>query len=160
MREASSAAIDVEEAIRRLAQEPTPPDDLLRRLREALAVARRMRDHLGTLVALAQERPRDAGPIPAILERAADHLDDAADALNSREPREPRAGDFELDDLLRELDDHLAQLSRQRRGEIAAGAGATALREALVEVAGARHALRAVVSDSKLLVEEACGLTS
>jgi uncharacterized membrane protein YccC len=158
LREASSAAIDVEEAIRRLAQEPTPPDDLLRRLREALAVARRMRDHLGTLVALAQERPRDAGPIPAILERAADHLDDAADALNSREPREPRAGDF--DDLLRELDDHLAQLSRQRRGEIAAGAGATALREALVEVASARHALRAVVSDAKLLVEKACGLTS
>jgi uncharacterized membrane protein YccC len=143
--EASSAAAEVEESVLRLAQEPAPPGELLRRLREATAIARRLRDYLGTLGALAKEEPVDAGPIPAILERVADHLD------------APEKNDFELDDLLRELDDHLSALCRRRRAELADGAGAdasTSLREALVEVAGARHALHALASDAERLTEE------
>ncbi|MCW2860122.1 MAG: hypothetical protein JWP48_1830 [Actinoallomurus sp.] len=155
LREASAAAVDVEESLTRLTQEPAPPEELVRRLREAITIARRLRDYLGTLAALAGEKPVDAGPIPAILERVADHLDAAADDL--------QAGGLDLDDLLRELDDHLAELSRQRRAELVAGVGddaVTPLREALVEVAGARHALRALAEDADRLTEEGRALTA
>jgi uncharacterized membrane protein YccC len=142
--EASSAAIEVEDSTLRLAQEPSPPGELLRRLRDTTTTARRLRDYLGTLGALAKEEPVDAGPVPVILERVADHLEAPED-------------DFALDDLLGELDDHLSSLCRRRRAEIADGTRAdtvTALREALVEVAGARHALHALAEDAKRLVEE------
>ncbi|HZE37384.1 MAG TPA: FUSC family protein, partial [Stackebrandtia sp.] len=149
--EAASAAIEVEDSTLRLAQEPSPPDELLRRLRDTTATARRLRDYLRTLGALAKEEPVDAGPVPAILERVADHLD------------APDDDDFELDDLLGELDDHLSGLCRRRRAQITDGAGVdtvTSLREALVEVAGARHALRALAVDAERLTEEGRALTS
>jgi FUSC-like inner membrane protein yccS len=155
LREASAAAVDVEESLTRLTQEPAPAEELLRRLRDAVTIARRLRDYLGTLAALAGERPVDAGPIPAILERVADHLDAAADDLQT--------GGLDLDDLLRELDDHLAELNRQRRAELVGGVGTdarTPLREALVEVAGARHALRALAEDADRLTEEGRALTA
>ncbi|GAB2802393.1 hypothetical protein GCM10027176_03660 [Actinoallomurus bryophytorum] len=144
--EASSAAMEVEDSMLRLAQEPAPPGELLRRLRDTTAIARRLRDYLGTLGALAEEEPVDAGPVPAILERVADHLDAHGDDA------------LELDDLLRELDDHLSSLCRRRRAEIAGGAGVDAvssMRKALAEVAGARHALRALASDAERLTEVA-----
>jgi uncharacterized membrane protein YccC len=151
-REAAQAAVDIDEDLHRLAQEPAPPEDLLRRLRKATTTARRLRDYLGTLAALAQEKPVDAGPIPAILERVADHLDAVADAVCAHGGQ---AGDLELDDLLRELDEHLVELCRRRRGELADGAGpASPLRDALVEVAGARHAVRALAEDAARLTEE------
>jgi uncharacterized membrane protein YccC len=151
-REAAHAAVDIDEALQRLAQEPAPPEDLLRRLRKATSTARRLRDYLGTLAALAHEEPVDAGPIPAILERVADHLDAVADAARARDGQ---VGDLELDDLLRELDEHLVELCRKRRGELADGAGPVSpLRDALVEVAGARHAVRALAEDAARLTEE------
>jgi uncharacterized membrane protein YccC len=151
-REAAQAAIDIDDALQRLAQEPTPPEDLLRRLREATATARRLRDYLATLAALADDEPVDAGPIPAILERVADHLDAVADAARARGGQ---VGDLELEDLLCELDEHLVELCRRRRGELADGTGPVSpLREALVEVAGARHAVRALAEDAARLTEE------
>ncbi|MDN3354561.1 FUSC family protein [Actinomadura sp. DC4] len=139
-REAAQAAVDIDAALQRLAQEPSPPQDLVRRLREATTTAQRLRDYLGTLATLDHEEPVDAGPIPAILERVADHLD---------------GHDLELQDLLRELDDHLGELCRRRRGELAGGAGPVSpLRDALVEVAGARHAVRALAHDAARLTEE------
>jgi uncharacterized membrane protein YccC len=151
-REAAQAAIEVDETLQRLAQEPVPPENLLRRLREATATARRLRDYLATLAALADDEPVDAGPIPAILERVADHLDAVADATRARGGQ---AGDLELEDLLCELDEHLVALCRRRRGEVADGSGpVTPLREALVEVAGARHAVRALAKDAARLTEE------
>jgi hypothetical protein len=145
-REAASAAVDVKESLSRLAREPAPPEDLLRKLGDVLATARRLRDYVGTLAALAGEHPGDAGPIPAILERVADHLDAGAEA-----------GDLKIGDLLDELDEHLSGLCRRRRAEIAGGTDTdvmTSLREALVEVAGARHALRALAEDADRVTEE------
>jgi uncharacterized membrane protein YccC len=151
-RDAAQAAVDIDEALQRLAQEPAPPEDLLRRLCEATATARRLRDYLGTLAALAHEEPVDAGPIPAILERVADHLDAVADAARARDGQ---VGDLELDELLRELDEHLVELCRKHRGELADGGGPVSpLRDALVEVAGARHAVRALAEDAARLTEE------
>ncbi|MFB9839394.1 hypothetical protein, partial [Actinoallomurus acaciae] len=130
----------------RLAQEPAPPAEPLHGLREATAMARRLRDYAATLAALVQERPVSAGPIPAILHRVADHLD-----------AEAGADPLELGDLLGELDAHLSRLCRRRRAEIADGAridAVTALREALIEVAGARHAVRALAEDAHRLAEQ------
>jgi uncharacterized membrane protein YccC len=147
LRDAASAAVDVEDPILRLAREPAPPAELLHRLREATAVARRLRDYQRTLGALAEEAPDDVGPIPAILERVAHYLDSGADALLSGERQ---AADLDLGDLLGEFDDHLSSLCEQRR---ARGPEAT-LRTALIEAAGARHALRALTSDADLLRKE------
>jgi uncharacterized membrane protein YccC len=144
--EAASAAVDVEESLNRLAREPAPSEDPLRRLGDVLATARRLRDYVATLAALAGEHLGDAGPIPVILERVADHLDAGADT-----------GELEIEDLLGELDEHLSALCRQRRAEIAGGTDSdvmTSLREALVEVAGARHALRALAEDADRVTEE------
>jgi uncharacterized membrane protein YccC len=148
LREAGSATREVDETAVRLAKEPAPPAGPLRGLREATATARRLRDHVATLVALVQERPVSAGPIPAILRRVADRLDAEADA-------DP--GPLDLGDLLGELDRHLSRLCRRRRAEIAGSAKidtATALREALIEVAGARHAVRALAEDAHRLAEQ------
>lgn len=87
-----------------------------------------------------------AGPIPAILRRVADHLDAEADT-----------DALDLDDLLGKLDEHLSRLCRRRRAEIAGGAridAVTSLREALIEVAGARHAVRALAEDAHRLAEQ------
>ncbi|GLY92386.1 FUSC family protein [Actinoallomurus iriomotensis] len=146
LREAASAAREVEETAVRLAQEPAPPAEPLRGLREATAIARRLRDYAATLAALVRESPVCAGPIPVILRRVADHLDAEADT-----------GSLDLGDLLGELDEYLSRLCRRRRAELAGGAridAVTVLREALIEVAGARHAVRALAEDARRLAEE------
>jgi uncharacterized membrane protein YccC len=148
--DAAAAAVTLEDSLVRLGQEPTPPVDPLRRLREATTIARRLRDYLATLDALTEDRPVDAGPVVAVLRRVADHLD-------GTDP-----GDLDLGDLLRELDDHLACLCRRRKAEIARSGDAdmvTALREALVQVAGARHAVRALAADADRLAHESRALT-
>ena len=143
LRDAASAVHEADEAAVRLAQEPSPPADALRRLREAITIARRLRDHLATLAALERD-PVSAGPIPAILRRVAAHLG-----------AEAGGRELHLTGLLEELDDHLSALCRRRRAEIAGGAGieaVTALREALVQVAGARYAVRALAEDAGRLL--------
>jgi hypothetical protein len=144
--DAVAAETELEDTSNRLGREPTPPEDLLGRVREATAAARRVRDDLKTLVALAEEEV-DAGPVGTILDRVADHLDARADALVS--DAEPPA-ELALGELLEELDDHLSGLDRRRRDEMS-GVGidaVTTLRRLLVQAAGARHAVRSLVADA------------
>jgi uncharacterized membrane protein YccC len=154
--DAVAAETELEDTANRLGREPTPPDDLLRRVREATAAARRVRDDLKTLVALAEE-DLDAGPVGTILDRVADHLDARADALSPdadalSSDAEP-AAELALGELLDELDDHLSGLDRRRRDEMS-GVGidaVTTLRRLLVQAAGARHAVRSLAADAERL---------
>ncbi|MFL6055854.1 MAG: FUSC family protein, partial [Actinoallomurus sp.] len=148
MEDAAAAAADVDDSATRLGSEPAPPMDLVRRLRDVTALARRLRDDVQSLGALQQDRA-DAGPLPAILERVAHHLEEGADALVSDEGA---AAELRLDDLLEEFDRHLAELTRRRRAELDDGVGTdalTTLRRSLVQVAAARHALRGLTSDAE-----------
>jgi uncharacterized membrane protein YccC len=143
--DAASAESELEDAAERLGQEPSPPEDLLRRVRGAESAARSVRDDLKTLGTLADEEDLDAGPVGVILDRVADHLEAAADAA---EPEE-----LALRDLLEEFDDHLSGLDRRRRDELE-GIGTdavTTLRRLLVRAASARHAVRSLVSDADRL---------
>lgn len=147
--DAVAAETELEDTANRLGREPTPPEDLLRRVRGATAAARRVRDDLKTLVALAEEDV-DPGPVGTILDRVADHLDARADS--SASDAEPAAG-LDLGDLLEELDDHLSGLDRRRRDEMS-GVGidaVTTLRRLLVQAAGARHAVRSLAADAERL---------
>jgi uncharacterized membrane protein YccC len=151
LEEAAEAAADVEESVTRLKQEPTPPEDLIERLREAGEVAQRVRDYLKTLGTLTEEEPPEVGPIPAILERVADYLEEGADALLHRKAP---SGELSLGDLLDELDAYLSELTDRRRAELAGGVGpeaVTSLRRSLVDVAGAQYAVRALVADAERL---------
>ncbi|GAA4632780.1 hypothetical protein GCM10023196_067670 [Actinoallomurus vinaceus] len=151
MEDANSAASDVEESAIGLGREPAPPDDLIRRLRRVGAEARRLRDDVKALIALQEEDRSDPGPLPAILERVADHLEEGADAVLSDERTD---AELRLDDLLDEFDQHLAELTRRRRDELDSGVGTdavTTLRRSLVQVAAARHALRGLVADAERL---------
>ncbi|MCO5994930.1 FUSC family protein [Actinoallomurus rhizosphaericola] len=150
MEDAAAAAADVEESATRLGQEPAPPEDLVRRLLDATSIARRLRDDVQAVGALWEDRT-DAGPLPAILERVADQLEESADALLSADGE---AAELRLDDLLEEFDRHLAELTRRRRAELDDGVGTdavTTLRRSLVQVAAARHALRGLASDAERL---------
>lgn len=144
--DASAAGAELEEAVRRLGREPSPPTELLVRLRAAGAAARSVRDDLKTLGTL--EDDLDPGPIGAILDRVADHLDARADALVSAQAE--AAGELELNDLLEDLDGHLSGLDRRRRDELS-GVGkeaVTTLRRLLVQAASARHAVRSLAADA------------
>jgi uncharacterized membrane protein YccC len=138
--DAANAGADVEDAAVRLAREPAPPLDAIHGLTDTVALAARVRDHLRALDVFTGGGPRAVGPIPAVLERIADHLD-AGTALD--------AGD-----LLAELDDHLVWLTERRHAELDAGAvDAGDLRRSLVDVAGARYAVHALCSDADHLRE-------
>jgi uncharacterized membrane protein YccC len=151
LEEAAEAAAEIEQAITRLEQEPTPHEELIERLKEAGAIAQRLRDYLKTLGTLTEEEPPEVGPIPAIVERVADYLDEGADALLSREgtTEEPSLG-APLD----ELDEHMSELVGRRRAELSGDVGPeviTPLRRSLVDVAAARYAVRALVSEAERL---------
>jgi uncharacterized membrane protein YccC len=144
--DATESSGELEETTKRLGREPTPPADLLTRLRDAETAARNVRDDLKTLGTL--EEDLDAGPICAILDRIADHLDARADAPDAR------ADALDLGDLLDDLDDHLTALDRRRRAELSGGVGTeavTTLRRLLIQAAGARHAVRSLVADAERL---------
>lgn len=148
--DAAAAGADLEETAKRLGREPSPPMDLLKRLRDAGTAARSVRDDLKTLGAL--EDDLDAGPVCTILDRVADHLDARADALVSSDA-EP-AGELALGNLLEDFDDHLSGLDRRRRDELADGVGTeavTTLRRLLIQAASARHAVRSLAIDAEHL---------
>ncbi|MDN3354560.1 FUSC family protein [Actinomadura sp. DC4] len=143
--DAASAGDELEEAAQRLGREPSPPEEVLPRIREAASAARSVRDDLKLLATLPDEEDLDAGPVCAILDRVADHLDAAADA--------PEPAELALDGLLKDFDDHLSGLDRRRRDELD-GVGTeavTTLRRLLVRAASARHAVRSLVADAERL---------
>ena len=148
--DATSAETELEESAKRLGREPSPPADLIGRMRDAVAAARSVRDDLQTLGSLSEE-DLDPGPVNTILDRVADHLDARADVLVSH--AEP-AGELALDTLLEDFDDHLSGLNRRRRGELSGGVGTdavTTLRRLLVQAANARYAVRSLVTDAERL---------
>lgn len=150
--EARTVAVDMNASIARLGQEPDPPGGVLRNLRDIASIAQRLRDSIATLGTLAMEEdPSDAGPIPAILDRVADYLEDGADMLLSGEDLDGR---LDLGDLLDELDEHLGELGERRRAELAGGVGTdevTTLRRSLVQVASGRHAVRTLTAEAEHL---------
>jgi uncharacterized membrane protein YccC len=151
LEDAAEAAAEVDESIKRLEQEPTPREDLIERLKEAGAIAQRLRDYLKTLGTLTEEEPPEVGPVPSILERVADYLDQGADALLSREgtTAEPSLG-APLD----ELDEYMSELLGRRRAELSGDVGSeviTPLRRSLVDVAAAQYAVRGLVSEAERL---------
>ncbi len=144
--EAVDAAQEVGRAADRLESEPVPPEELVGRLREATGAAQRVRDHLRTLMTFTEEEPPDIGPIPVILESVADYLDQDAGERNGPAP------DLDLDDLWDELGEHLSSLDERRRAELAGDVDAdavTQLRRSLVDVAAARHAVHALITDAE-----------
>lgn len=143
---AERAAEAVAENRTRLGHERVPDLEMIDRLRRAVAAAHRARDHLIAVAKLSRERAVDTGPIPEILDRLADQLEEAADLLEEPGERDPEADTpvEELGEELAELDSYLSTLTRRRRAEIKEGVGPdelTPLRHALLQVSGTRYTI-------------------
>ncbi|MGI5165989.1 FUSC family protein [Spirillospora sp. CA-253888] len=143
---------------RRLADERLPDTDRIAELRTAVRCANRIRDHLIAIGRVSREESVDAGPIPEILDRLADRFEEAAAELEDTDPpqgeREPSPSE-RLEEEFADLDAHLSGLARRRRAEVEAGVGTdefTPLRHALLQVAGTRHAVRALRRDTDDLI--------
>jgi hypothetical protein len=142
----------VGESLRHVAEEPVPDAERIAALREAIAAARRIRDDLITLTRLSDEGGVDVGPIPAILDHVADHLEETAREL--RAGRLPTVGELDLDEQLVGLDKFLTRLIRRRRAVRASGTAPdqfTPLRRTLTQAAAVRHALHALRADTETL---------
>jgi uncharacterized membrane protein YccC len=154
---AERAAEAVAETRTRLGHERLPDTELITLLRRAVNAAHRSRDHLIAAAKLSREKAVDTGPIPEILDRLADQLEEAAGLVEEPERRDPKGGTpvEELDEELAGLDSHLSALTRRRRAEIKAGIGRdepTPLRHALLQVSGTRHTIRALRGDVATVV--------
>jgi Tfp pilus assembly major pilin PilA len=139
----------VDESVRHVAEEPVPDEERIAALREVTAAARRIRDDLITLTRLSAEGGVEVGPVPAILDQIADHLEEAADEL--RAGRFPDVAEPDLDQRLAALDEFLTWLVQRRRAEMASGATPdqlTPVRRTLTQVTAVRHALHALRSDT------------
>ncbi|SPT60469.1 FUSC family protein [Actinomadura madurae] len=157
---AERAAEAVAETRTRLGQERLPDTELIALLRRTVDAAHRSRDHLIAVARLAREKAVDTGPIPEILDRVADQLEEAAGLLEEPADLDPEAGTpaEELSEELADLDAHLSTLTRRRRAEIKAGVGRdepTPLRHALLQVSGTRHTIRALRRDAATVIDTA-----
>ncbi len=155
---AERAAEAVAETRTRLGHERVPDTGLTDRLRRAAAAAHRARDHLIAVAKMSREQAVDTGPIPEILDRLADQLEEAAGLLEEPGERDPEAGApvEELADELAELDSYLSTLTRRRRAELKEGVGPdelTPLRHALLQVSGTRYTIRELRRDVNQVIE-------
>lgn len=162
---AERAAEAVAETRDRLAQERVPDTELIARLRTAVRAAHRVRDHLIAVSRMSREEAVDTGPIPEILDRIADELEEAGAVLEDP-PDQRDEGDAasvaELREQLADLDDHLSTITRRRRAEIKSGIGRdefTPLRHALLQVSGTRYAIRSLRRDAGRVVEASFAAT-
>ncbi|WP_067450323.1 FUSC family protein [Actinomadura macra] len=163
---AEQAAEAVEEAARRLGHERLPDTELITRLKTVVRTAHRVRDHLIAVSRMSREKAVDTGPVPEILDRLADQLEEAATALE--EPPGEDAPDAsspvqELEEELAALDDYLSTLTRRRRAEIKAGVDRdefTPLRQALLQVSGTRYTIRSLRRDTGRLIDGALSAVS
>ncbi|MEV5570475.1 FUSC family protein [Spirillospora sp. NPDC052269] len=159
---AEESAGEVAETRTLLGRERVPDDRRIRELRGAIAAAHRIRDHLIAVGRMTREREVDAGPVPEILDRIADLLEESAAAMADPAP-DPAAAEGpsteeRLDEEFADLDDHLAAIARRRREEVKGGVGPddfTPLRHTLLEVSGTRYALRSLRRDTDTLVGSA-----
>ncbi|NDU76285.1 hypothetical protein GWI34_27185 [Actinomadura sp. DSM 109109] len=152
---AERAAEAVAETRTRLGHERVPDLELIDELRRAVTAAHRIRDRLVAVARLSREQAVDTGPIPEILDRLADQLEEASGLLEEPGARDAGAG-AELGEQLAELDSYLSTLTRRRRAEIKEGVGpdeATPLRHALLQVSGTRYTIRELRRDVKQVVE-------
>ncbi|WP_067483872.1 FUSC family protein [Actinomadura hibisca] len=158
----TSAAEDATDSVaatrKRLGEERVPDAARIAELRAIVRGAHRVRDHLIAIGRLSREEEVDAGPIPEILDRLADRLEEAAAELEDTDPPQGEAAPSpaeRLEEEFADLDRHLAGLARRRRAEVKAGVGTdefTPLRHALLQVAGTRHAVRALRRDTDELI--------
>ncbi|QXJ23166.1 FUSC family protein [Actinomadura graeca] len=158
---AGRAAESVDETATRLGHERLPDTELITRLKTVVRSAHRVRDHLIAVARISREKAVDTGPVPEILDRLADQLEEAATALEEPPGKgAPEASSpvRELEEELAALDDHLATLTRRRRAEITSGVDRdefTPLRQALLQVSGTRHTIRSLRRDTGRLIDGA-----
>ncbi|MBW8482930.1 FUSC family protein [Actinomadura parmotrematis] len=157
---AEQAAETINDTRTRLGEERVPAAARIAELRRAVRAAHRIRDHLIAIGRMAREESVDAGPIPEILDRVADRLDDAAAELDDPPGPDGAATAFaaRLDEEFARLDDHLSRIARRRRAEVEGGVGAdefTPLRHSLLQVSGTRYAVRALRRDADEMIAAA-----
>ncbi|MGH3240839.1 MAG: FUSC family protein, partial [Spirillospora sp.] len=157
---AERSAEDVDQTRTRLGQERVPDTERIAELGAAVDAAHRTRDHLIAVARLSREEAVDTGPIPEILDRLADELEEAAEELEDVENLDPKAAAMpaeELSEELADLDTHLSTLTRRRRAEIRSGAvdgdDFTPVQHALFQVSGTRHTIRALRRDTGTVIE-------
>ncbi|OLT27924.1 hypothetical protein BJF79_11405 [Actinomadura sp. CNU-125] len=156
---AERAAEAVAETRDRLEQERVPDAELIARLRTAVRAAHRVRDHLIAVSRMSREEAVDTGPIPEILDRIADELEEAGAVLEDppdERDEEDGSSVAELREQLADLDDHLSKITKRRRAEIKSGIGRdefTPLRHALLQVSGTRYAIRSLRRDAGRVIE-------
>ncbi|WP_242883247.1 FUSC family protein [Actinomadura litoris] len=154
---AEEAAEAVGETRTRLCHERVPDTKLINRLDTVVRASHRIRDHLIAVARISREKAPDTGPVPEILDRLADTLEEAATAVKEPpEDREAPSPVLELDDELAGLDDYLSTLTRRRRAEIKSGVDRdelTPLRHALLQVSGTRYTIRALRRDTGRVID-------
>ncbi|RFU42379.1 FUSC family protein [Actinomadura logoneensis] len=156
---AEENAEDVADTRDRLAHERVPDHQRIRELRTAIAAAHRIRDHLIAVGRMTREHGADSGPVPEILDRIADLLEESAAVMADPAPepadQEGPSTEERLDEEFAALDEHLAAIARRRREEVKAGVGEeafTPLRDTLLQISGTRYALRSLRRDADILV--------
>ncbi|WP_344903316.1 FUSC family protein [Actinomadura meridiana] len=155
---AERSAEAVDQTRTRLGQERLPDTDVMADLRTAVDAAHRTRDHLIAVARLSRAEAVDSGPIPEILDRLADQMEEAAEQLEDTDDLDPKATApaEELRAELADLDSHLSKLTRRRRAEIKSGVGRddlTPVQHALVQVSGTRYTIRALRRDTVKVIE-------
>ncbi|TDD80276.1 FUSC family protein [Actinomadura rubrisoli] len=159
---AERTAEAVAETRDRLGHERVLDTDLAARLQNAVGAAHRIRDQLIAVARMSRERSVDVGPVPEILDRLADQMEEAATALEERQPEDGDAGApssvEELDEELADLDSHLSTLTRRRRAEIKSGGDrdeTTPLNHALLQISSTRYTIRTMRRDTGRLINSA-----
>ncbi|GAA2619676.1 FUSC family protein [Actinomadura fulvescens] len=159
---AEQATEAVTEARNRLAKERVPDAERIACLRAAAGAAARVRDQLIAVSQVPHEPEIDSGPVPEILNRVADHLEEAAATLDDppgSDPEDGRSGpDQRLDQEFADLDRYLSRVTRRRRAEIEEGVERdvfTPLRQALMQLSGVRYTLRSLRGDATELIDSA-----
>ncbi|MFD0684114.1 FUSC family protein [Actinomadura fibrosa] len=157
---AEEAAASVSQALERLGHERVPDSELRKRLERTVRAAHRIRDHLIAVARMSREKAVDTGPVPEILDRLADQMEEAAANLDEP-PADQEMGApswvRELDEELADLDSHLSTLTRRRRAELKEGVDRdefTPLRQALLQVSATRHTLRALRRDVGRIIDD------
>ncbi|MCP2340345.1 FUSC family protein [Actinomadura rupiterrae] len=157
---AERSAETVAEARTSLGHERVPDDLRAQDLGQAVDSAHRLRDHLITIARMTREDESvDSGPVPEILDRVADLLEEAAEVLSepvsSLGAAEGPSVEDRLEEEFADLDEHLSSIARSRRDEVEGGVDHdeyTPLRHALLQVSGTRYALRSLRRDTDMLI--------
>ncbi|MFI0449110.1 FUSC family protein [Actinomadura sp. 6N118] len=153
----------VTEARNRLGKERVPDTERIARLRATAEAAHRVRDHLIAVARMSREQEIESGPVPEILDRIADLLEETAATVDDLEPAsmDPLEPDPRLDEEFAALDTYLTKITRRRRAEVEGGVETdafTPLRHALLQASGVRYTLRALRGDVTDLIDS--GLTA